>query len=232
MSYKDYGMNRTSGLSKHYAKVFLWMALGLALTALVAFGVYGSGLWIDIALSFGGYGSFILLLAQLVLVIVFSAKLQTLSFQAVLTIFFAYSALTGINFSVLPAIYDLTSMGIAFLCASLLFVNLAIIGYTTKKDLSRLQPLLLAGLITLVVVTFINFFLQIDGLDRFMNYVGVFVFMVLIAFDMQKVKHYYAMSASDEAFANKIAVYCALELYLDFVNIFLKILNILGKRKD
>lgn len=232
MSYKEAGMNQLNGLSKHYAKVFLWMALGLAMTALVAFGVYGSGLWIDIALSFSGYGSFILLIAQLVLVVVFSAKLNTLSFKVVLALFFAYSALTGINFSVLPAVYDLNSMGIAFLCSALLFVNLAVIGYTTKKDLSQFQPLLLAGLITLIVVTFINFFLGIEGLDRLMNYFGVFVFMGLIAFDMQKVKHYYSLSADNEEFANKVAVYCALELYLDFVNIFLRILNILGRRKD
>lgn len=232
MSYREAEMNQMNGLSKHYAKVFLWMALGLAMTALVAFGVYGSGLWIDIALSFGGYGSFILLIAQLVLVVVFSTKLKTLSYQAVLAIFFVYAALTGINFSVLPAIYDFSSMGIAFLCAALLFVNLAFIGFTTKKDLSRYQPLLLAGLVTLIVVTFINIFLGIEGLDRFMNYLGVFIFMGLIAYDMQKVKHYYVMSSGNEAFANKVAVYCALELYLDFVNIFLRILNILGKRKD
>lgn len=233
MSFRELGINDSDGLARHYGKTFLWMAIALALTAAVAWYMYDSWLWVDLALAFGGYGSFILLIAQLVLVVVISSMLQKLSFPVMLALFFAYSALTGINLSVIFVAYTFSSIALAFVCSALLFVNMGIIGYVTKRDLSRFGNILLAGLITLAVTTFINIFLGLEGLEMIMNYVGVLLFMGLTAYDMQKVKaHYYAVSDGSEegaVLADKLSIYCALELYLDFINMFLRILRILGR---
>lgn len=237
MSYRELGINETDGLIKHYGKTFLWMALALVITAGVAFYVYDSYLWLDVMYAFEGYGAFILLIAQLVLVVVISALMKKISFPVMLTLFFVYSALTGVNLSVLPMVYGFENMAIAFVCASLLFVNMGIIGFTMKRDLSKFSNILIGGLITLVIVTLINNFMHLEMLDSMMNYFGVVLFMGLTAYDMQKVKHYYhAMNQGDEAQAsamtNKISIYCALQLYLDFINMFMYILRILGRNRN
>lgn len=237
MSYRELGYNESDGLTKFYGRTFLWMALALIITAGVAFYVYDSTLWIDIALSFGGYGSFILLIGQLVLVLVISGMIRKLNFATMLALFFAYSALTGVNLSVLPIIYGFENMAIAFVCASLLFVNMGIIGLITKRDLTKYSSLFLGGLITLAVVTLVNMFAGLEGLDVFMNYFAVLLFMGLTAYDMQKLKQFYHAANQDAleaagAMVNKVSIYCALQLYLDFINMFLYILRILGRNRN
>lgn len=235
MSYKELGMNQTNGLAKHYGKTFLWMALGLIITAGVAWYVYDSTLWIDIAFSFQ-YAPLFLLIAQLVLVMVIGGMMQKLSFGVMLALFFVYSALTGVNLSVLPLMYGIDTMAIAFVCASLLFVNMGIIGVVTKQDLSKFRTILIAGLFTLIIVTFINMFMDLEGVAVFLNYAAVLLFMGLTAYDMQKVKHYYnaftqVETEAGEAMLSKLAIYSALQLYLDFINMFLYILRILGRSR-
>ncbi len=237
MSYREWDWNETQGLTKFYGRTFLWMALALVITAGVAFLVYDSNIWIDIALSFGGYGSFLLLIAQLVLVMVLSGMMRRLSFATTLALFFAYSALTGVNLSVLPIIYGFNNMAIAFVCAALLFVNMGIIGFVTKRDLTRLSSLMIGGLITLIFVTLINMFANLEGLDVFMNYFAVLLFMGLTAYDVQKIKKLYfaaeqGMMGEPVGMTNKLSIYCALELYLDFINMFLYILRILGRNRN
>jgi len=236
MSLHELGYETQKGLSRHFAKTFLWMSVALALTALVAVGLYESGLYLNIYFSFGRYGSIILLVLQLFLVFAISSVMNRLSFSVVLILFFAYAGLTGINLSVLPAIYGFTNMGIAFACAALLFVNMGIIGLTTKKDLSSWGTILFAGLISLLIVTLINLFLNLETLDWMMNYFAIGLFMALTAYDMQKVRHLYSrgvsMHGNSASILNKISVYCALELYLDFINLFIRILKIIGRNKD
>lgn len=235
MSYNELGMNQANGLAKHYGKTFLWMALGLIITAGVAWYVYDSTLWIDIAFSFQ-YAPLILLVAQLVLVMVIGGMMQKLSFGVMLALFFVYSALTGVNLSVLPLMYGIDTMAIAFVCATLLFVNMGIIGVVTKQDLSKFRTILIAGLFTLIIVTLINVFMDLEGVAVFLNYAAVLLFMGLTAYDMQKIKHYYnaftqVETEAGEAMLNKLAIYSALQLYLDFINMFLYILRILGRSR-
>lgn len=236
MSLNELGYEKDKGLSKHFAKTFLWMSLALALTALVATGLYESGLYLDVYFSFGRYGSIILLVIQLVLVFMISSIMNKLSFPVVLCLFFAYAILTGINLSVLPAIYGFANMGIAFACAALLFVNMGIIGLTTKKDLSSWGTILFAGLISLLLVTLINLFLNLETLDWIMNYFAIGLFMALTAYDMQKIRRFYSMTVSVQgnsmSVLNKLSIYCALELYLDFINLFIRILKIIGRNRD
>ncbi len=231
MSYQELGYETKNDLRGYYNKVFSWMALALIVTSVVAYVVYESGLWLQFLFQFDVWGSLILLGAQLFLVVVLSRKIATYSFSKLLIIFMLYSVLTGVNFSILPVLYDVTTMGIAFGCTSILFISLAIIGHTTKVDITKFSGILMAGLISLIVVTAVNMFLQLDGLAMFINYFGIVLFMGLTVYDMQKIKAIHAQYSGDATLLQNFSIYCALQLYLDFINLFLYILRILGRRK-
>lgn len=170
---------------------------------------------------------------EFVAVIAFTALTYKASASVLKMIFLVYSVLTGITLSAIGAIYDPYAIISAFTGTVVLFTVLAIYGYVTKEDLSKYRSILMVGLIALIVMGGINFFIQSDGLMWISSMLGVAVFIVFIAYDVNRIKNNvisYALH-EDAGILDKIEIHGALALYLDFVNLFLYILRILGRRK-
>lgn len=225
----NYGIEQArEPLSAYTAKTFGWMALGLLVTFLVAFGGYASGLTIYALISVPML-PFILLIAEVVVVIALGRKLGTLSTGAALGLFFLYAALNGVTFSSLFLLYDLSSMVLVFGFTAVYFAVLAGYGYLTKRDLSRLAPMLFAGLIFLALFWVLSMFLPLSSFDRIACIIGLVIFMGYTAYDTQKIKTMYYATEGNETLAQNAAIYCALQLYLDFINLFLYILRLIGR---
>ena len=219
--------------SQYLKRTFVQMAAGLGITAVVAWLCYYSlisGGIVYKAIVAVPYISLFLLAAELIVAIVFSARLMKMKASTVTILFYVYAFLTGLSFSVLPLAYGIDNMFIAFGFAAGLFACMAVIGYTTKMDLTSLRPLLYAGLFVLIAATVVGIFINLAMLDMIICYVGIIIFMGLTAFDMQKMTQMYIDFAADGGTTNKISTFCAMQLYLDFINMFLYILRLLGSR--
>lgn len=207
----------------------LWMVLGLFISGL-------TGYFTLIGLSNGTVPFLVVPVAfvlEFVAVITFTALTYKASASVLKMIFLVYSVLTGITLSAIGAIYDPYAIISAFTGTVVLFTVLAIYGYVTKEDLSKYRSILMVGLIALIVMGGINFFIQSDGLMWISSMLGVAVFIVFIAYDVNRIKNNvisYALH-EDAGILDKIEIHGALALYLDFVNLFLYILRILGRRK-
>ena len=170
---------------------------------------------------------------EFVAVIAFTALTYKASASVLKMIFILYSVLTGITLSVIGVLYDPYTIIAAFAGTVVLFTVLAIYGYMTKEDLSKYRSILIVGGISLVIMGIINIFIQSDGLMWIASMLGVAVFIVFTAYDVNRIKNNviaYALE-EDASILNKIEIHGALSLYLDFVNLFLYILRILGRRK-
>ena len=207
----------------------LWMVLGLLISGL-------TGYFTLIGLSNGTVPFLIVPIAfilEFVAVITFTALTYKASASVLKMIFLVYSVLTGITLSAIGAIYDPYVVIAAFTGTVVLFTVLAIYGYVTKEDLSKYRSILIVGGISLVIIGIINIFLQSDRLMWISSMLGVAVFIVFIAYDVNRIKNNviaYALE-EDTSILDKIEIHGALALYLDFVNLFLYILRILGRRK-
>lgn len=222
---------KDNGLTKYLAKSFVWVAAGLIVTALTAFLTLYTGFYQVIFSSLAGI--IILTVLELGVVIVFSSRIMKMSVGAAYACFFAYAALTGITFSVYGILYEASTIYLAFGFTSLLFINMAIIGFFAKKDLSRFGSLFMAGLITLIVFSLLNvFLLHLEVLDTILCYAGIVLFLGITAWDVQKVKTNYYSAEGDETLLKKANIYGALTLYLDFINIFIRILQLLGRSRS
>lgn len=216
------------------SKTFTWMFLGLLVTFGVAVATVFSGAFIFLYTS--GL-VFALTIAELVLVMVLAAKVYTLQPATATGLFFAYAALNGINLSVYLIVYDLATLLLAFLVGAVYFGIMAVYGNRTSRDLSGWGPMLMGALITLLVMTVLGGLLSMFGVMRFglldlvVSAVGLLIFMGFTAYDTQKLKYYYSTFGGDEAMLHKSAVIGALDLYLDYINIFLYILRILGRNR-
>jgi len=206
---------------------YRWMTLGLAVTGLVALGVASSPAALALILGnpivFWG-----LLLAQLGVVVGFSAAATRASTATVATMFLAYAALTGVTFSTLFLVYAASSIAGVFFITAGAFAGLSAVGYVTRADLGAVGRFAIFALIGLLLASVVNLFLQSSGLQWLVSVVGVLLFGALTAYDTQKLKRIFA---SGEAHANMPLV-GALTLYLDFVNMFLFLLRLFGRRRD
>lgn len=208
------------------SKTFFWMFLGLLGTAIVAWYTYSSGLFIDII--FKGYFN-ILLIAELVVVIVFSLLFKKLPPTIVGILYFVYAMINGVSLSVIFVVFELNSIVWLFIASALLFGGMALYGYKTNKDLSNWKTLLFGILIVGLILSLVNLFLGNSTLDIILDWVILFVFFGVTAYDMNKIKQLQYEEGLDQ---NKLHIYGAMELYLDFINIFLRMLSIFGKRKN
>ena len=212
-------------------RVYLWMALGLLVTTATAFATAFTplGAWVfsNIYVFFG------LFIGELILVGALSAGIQKLHPSMAGAMFFVYAAINGMTLSSIFIVYELGSIGMAFLIAACMFGAMSLIGYSTKKDLSQWRSFLIMGLIGLIVMSVVNIFLGNAGMDWFISLTGVLLFLGLTVYDTQKIKLMTVMSlqAGDEAVASKMGILGALKLYLDFVNIFLYLLRFFGRRR-
>ena len=231
--YNEEMMHPYDSFSRHLAKTFLWMVLGMCASALTAWVVADSGLWAKILVSFFGYGSLILLIAQLALVVMLSKAVRSWSMSATVLIFMGYAVLTGVNLSVLPMVYDVTSIYLALGFAAVMFGCMAVIGLTTRVDLSRFAPLFVCGLFALILVSLVGLFMDLSGAEMMINVAAVALFLGITAWDMQKIRGWYQSAVMDEnaELLSKLTILGALELYLDFVNLFLKLLRVMNRRR-
>lgn len=224
-------LTRVSAFSKLMRSVYLWMTFALIITGLTAATVAFSPAMLSMLFSskITFYG---LIIAELAVVIILSARIQKLSFTTATLMFILYSILTGATLSVIFLAYQLDSIVTTFFVTAGTFGSMTLIGYTTKKDLSKMGTYLLMTLIGLVIATLVNMFLANSTLDWIITYVGVLLFIGLTAYDTQKIKQMlreYGTEINENS--QKMALMGSLTLYLDFINLFLYLLKILGNRK-
>jgi FtsH-binding integral membrane protein len=217
---------RAEAVSDALAITYRWMTLGLATTGLVAMLVAHSPALIG-ALLANRILFYILLFGQLGLVMVFSSMALRVSTAVAAAMFFAYAALTGVTFSILFLVYTASSIGTTFLVTAGGFAGLSFYGSVTKQDLSGIGRFAIFALVGLLLASLLNMFLQSTGIMWLLTYAGVLIFAGLTAYDTQKLKELFA---SGEANAN-LPLVGALTLYLDFINMFLFLLRILGDRR-
>lgn len=225
------GYTPAESVGQYTAKAFLWMFAGLAVTFLTALGLVESRLilWVFSIPSF----HIVLLVATLAVVFILSGWLHKMSVGAARAMFFVYAVLNGIVFSAYLLAFDVFSLILVFGATALYFGGMAIFGWVTKVDLSRIRYILVGGLIFLIVFGLLSAF--IPGLaifDRLLCLAGVAIFLAFTAYDTQKIKAYYAAYQGDAAMLKKASIFSALQLYLDFINLFLYLLRILGRRRN
>lgn len=219
-----------SALPALMCKVYVWMTLALVITGFTAYAVATSpGLLMTIVGN-----RFVLLgliVAELALVVGISGAINRLSLAVATLMFVLYSVINGATLSVVFLAFTMSSITSVFFITAGTFATMALVGYTTKKDLTSMGRMLFMALIGLVIATVVNMFMRSSGLDMILNYVGVLVFVGLTAYDTQKIKEQLMMADNMGEAAQKVALVGALTLYLDFINLFLYLLRILGKRE-
>jgi len=211
------------------AKVYMYMFLGLLVTGITSFYVSTSE-WLLTAIFTNIYIFYGLIIAELLLVVILSAAIRKMSFAAALFSFFLYAFINGLTLSVVFLVYAASSVFSVFFVSCAVFGSMSLIGYTTKKDLTKLGSLCMMGLLGIIIAGIVNIFIQNDSFSFIVTVVGLLIFIGLTAYNTQKIKTN-LMTLSDPELIKKASVMGALSLYLDFINIFLRLLRILGKRK-
>ncbi|NCD69237.1 Bax inhibitor-1/YccA family protein [Mucilaginibacter agri] len=217
------------------ANVFLWMFLALGISALCAY-LFASNLslltlLIDPVTGHNtGLGT-ITMFAPFAFVLAMSFGLNRLSYPVLAILFVAFASILGISLSFILLVYSASSVAGVFITASAVFGIMAVAGYTTHQDLTKFGSLMIMGLIGMVIASLVNMFLHIEGLSMILSYVGVAVFTGLTAYDVQKLKRIGAGIEYGDASGKKMAIMGALTLYLDFLNLFLSLLRIFGRKR-
>ncbi|MDR1031897.1 MAG: Bax inhibitor-1/YccA family protein [Holosporales bacterium] len=218
------------GLRSYMARVYNYMAAGLGITGAVSYFVYNVP-----SLLYTVHTSplrYLFMLAPLALVLVFGFRIHKMSLSAAQGCFWAYASLMGVSLSYLFVLYSGESITRVFFITAIMFLSMSIWGHTTKRDLTEFGAFLFMGLVGLVIASLVNLFMHSSMLHFVTSVVGVLVFTGLTAYDTQKIKSsYYYGSGSNAEALGKQAVYGALMLYLDFINIFISLLHIMGERK-
>ena len=208
-----------------YSKMFMWMFVGLLITFLV--GYYVSTNENMIYNIFATKFYWVIYIAEIVTVIVLSVRILKMSKNGAIFGFLLYSFLSGLTFSSIFITFKMSSIIFIFLITALVFLIFALIGYFTKIDLTKLGTILFMGLIGILIAAIINIFVQSQTFDLILVILGIIVFIGYIAYDINKVKRLEGQLDED-----KLSIVCALELYLDFINLFIRLLQLFGKNKD
>jgi len=240
MNYQDYELKEYASANERLweasqafpvlmRKVYVWMTLALAITGLTAYGVATSpglmqAIYTNPILFWG------LIIAEFALVIGVSAAINRLSLGTATFMFVLYSVINGALLSYIFVLYTASSISTVFFITAGTFAAMALIGYTTKTDLSSWGKILLMALIGLIIATVVNVFIKSTMFDMILSYVGVLIFVGLTAYDSQKIKQMLLQAPDAGESAQKVALLGALSLYLDFINLFLYLLRIFGKR--
>ena len=225
---------RDAGLRSYMLSVYNYMASGVLLTGIIALGFANSSLINLIINPATGQATplfWVALFAPLAVVLALSFGISRISAGTAQALFWVYAALVGVQFSSLFLVYTGASVAQAFFATAAAFLGLSLYGYTTKRDLSAMGTFFIMGVVGLIVAMVINLFLRSPGLDLAISAIGVLIFAGLTAYDTQKIKSvYFAVAGHGEAMA-KTAVMGALQLYLDFINMFLFLLRFMGDRR-
>lgn len=225
-TYDDSNAIHTMDTNQVLTNTFFRMFLGLLASALTALYVYKSGLYISVLTS----GSYIALgLVEIAVVLIFSLLFKKLSPTAVTILFFTYAFINGFTLSVIFVAYEMTYIVYALAGTAVLFGLLSLIGYKTDKDISNWGTILTVALLVGIILTIVNIFVGSSMLDIALDWAILFIFFGLTIYDMNKIK---LMQQAGFCEDEKLYVYGAMELYLDFINIFLRILSLFGKRRN
>lgn len=213
-------------IQNYLSKVFLWMCIGLFVTFITGVTVAGNANALETIFSSGAY--FLIIIAEFITVIVLSARIRKMSSTDAKFCFLLYSFLTGLTFSSTFVVYDLTSIISVFLITSVIMLVFSIIGARTKTDLTSLGTYLFMAVIGILIASVINIFVGSETFEIGIVILSIIVFIGFIAFDVQKIKRY----AAEEPDNENLAIFGALELYLDFINIFIDLLRLFGNSRD
>jgi FtsH-binding integral membrane protein len=220
-------VTKTSEFSEYLSGIFAWMFAGLAISGIIGYFIAQAGQTVQ-ALFLNPASFIVIIILQLGLVVFLSARITKLSPMAARLTFLVYAATVGVTLSTIFLAYTSTSITRVFFITGSMFLVMAIIGYLTKVDLSKLGFILLMGLVGIIIATIVNIFLRSDSLQTIISYLGVIIFLGLTAYDVQKIKQLYAQFGK----AGNIAILGALSLYLDFLNLFMFFLEIFGVSRD
>ena len=237
MSFDPYEFDRsmhpsgTYTLGQYTAKTFLWMMLGLLVTFGVAAFGYATDLTWVLYRDIPGL-HLILLVATLILSVTMVHRIERMAVSTAVILFVTFSALFGITLSLYMYVFRMTSFILIFLLTALYFGALAAYGYLTKADLSRLGPILFSGLIFLVIFGLLSMFIPgLAAMDRAVCLIGIVVFLGYTAYDTQRIQAFYSYYSGYPDMLEKASIFSALQLYLDFINLFLYLLRFMGRRK-
>ena len=232
--YEVFDRNSDYTFEDFIRNVFVYMSLGLSLTAMASFLCYYSisngGIVLRILYRFP-YIVLILAVSELLISFILTRSIQKMSLFSMKMLFFMYLLLTGISFTSVFIVYDLGEVFKAFIFAAGFFISMLIIGKTTRLDLTRFRTIFIAGLLTLFVLSIISIVLGSDSLDIFISWIGLIIFIGLTAYDVQKLRDIYYGYVGDIKMEQKLSIYGSFSLYLDFINMFIYILRIYGNRR-
>ena len=212
-------------------KVYLWMTLALVITAITAYGVATSPAAIQFILG-NRIVFFGLIIAEFALVFAVGGMINRLSIITATLLFTLYSVVNGATLSIVLLAYTQESVTQVFFITAGTFAAMSAVGYLTKRDLSSVGRILFMALIGLIIATVVNIFWKNSGFMAILNYLGVLIFVGLTAYDTQKIKNMLLTAEDGGEVGQKMALLGALTLYLDFINLFLYLLRILGKARD
>jgi len=239
--YADRAATIDAGLRAYMLRVYNYMAAAVALTGVVAWFTFNAAVNTNAAGAivgltafgqsiFSGPAMIVLLLATFGLVLLISFRIHKLQFTTALTLFMVYAALLGVMLSSVFLVYTGTSITRVFFISAASFGALSLYGYTTQRDLGAIGSFLIMGLFGLIIASIVNIFLKSTGLEFVISVAGVLVFAGMTAWDTQKIKEMYDVQ-DDGTVAGRKAVMGALQLYLDFINLFLFLLRLIGDRR-
>lgn len=223
-----YGAEVDQGLRAHMLRVYNYMALGLAITGVVS--LLASSSPALMAAIFGTPLKWVVMLAPLGMVLFLSARIAHMSFATAQMTFWIYAAMMGLSLSVIFLHFTGESIARLFFISSSVFATMSLYGYTTKRDLSQFGSFLMMGVLGIVIASLVNLFLKSSAMQMVISAIGVLVFTGLTAYDTQMIKEMYLECDGSET-AGKKAILGALNLYIDFVNLFISLLQLFGDRK-
>jgi uncharacterized protein len=227
----DYGVDtRDSAVVRFFNAVYAWMAVGLAVTASVAWLVFSHH---DVMASVLSRGAIIgIFIAEIVLVVVISSAVRAINATVATGLFVLYSAINGLLLSSVFFVYTLPSITGTFAACAAMFAVMSVYGMVTKTDLTTMGKILFMALIGLIVASIVNIFVANSALYWIVSYAGVIIFAGLTAYDTQRLRQMAISIQGDAALAARMSVTGALILYLDFINMFLFLLRFMGNRKN
>ena len=229
-NYYDSTWQAQESLGEYAAKTYMWMFLGLLLTFGIGFSGYASGL---VLYAFQTpFAIPVLTGLELITVLVLSMKITTLSIGMARFLFLFYSALNGIVFSIYFLMFGVADMMFIFAATAVFFGTMAIVAKVFQIDVSGLRPLMFGGLILLIVFGIVSMFINLGAFEVVLCYAGIIIFLLFTAYDTRKISALYTAYSRDPEMLAKSSVISALQLYLDFVNLFLYILRLMNSRRN
>lgn len=211
--------------------MYSWLGIGLFVTAFTSFFMYSSGTFLHMIYS-APMVSWILIIIQFGVAMAFSGLIQKVSAAALKGLYLVYAVTLGISLTSLAYTYALGVIAVAFLVTSVYFGCLVFIGKTTKKDLSKLGTICFAGLIAMIICELVMMLFKVSFMTQVISIIGLLIFTGLTAYDVQRAERLMTSGNGTLVSSDKMAIYMAFQLYLDFINIFLYIVRILGRNND